>query len=204
MKPVASQPTWNALEPPPVPVRRFTVAEYHRMIDADVFDGDERFELLEGWIVPKMMRNPPHDVTLVLVRDTLLSRLPDGWHVRDQSAITTDDSEPEPDLAVVRGAARDYIGRHPGPRDIAVVIEVADSTLAQDRGFKGRLYARAGIPIYWIINLVDARVEVYTDPTGPDAAPGYRGHQEYGLGGSVPMVIDGQEVGQVAVRELLP
>src|SRR5205807_10080536 len=102
---------------PPVPVRRFTVEEYHRLIKTGVFDEDERFELLEGWIVPKMRRNPPHEVTVVVVADTIRSMLAAGWHVRAQAATTTPDSEPEPDVAIVRGAARDYLGRHPGPQD---------------------------------------------------------------------------------------
>src|SRR5579862_9140639 len=84
---------------PPFPVRPFTVDEYHRMIDADVLDEGDAVELLEGWIVPKMPRNPPHDATIGLADDALRIRLPAGWHVRLQSAITTSDSEPEPDLA---------------------------------------------------------------------------------------------------------
>src|SRR5947209_7411074 len=93
---------------PPVPVRRFTVDEYHHMIDAGFFAHDERFELLEGWIVPKMTRHPPHDVAIDLAQDMIRPLLPADWRMRIQSAITTQDSEPEPDIAVVRGSARRY------------------------------------------------------------------------------------------------
>jgi Uma2 family endonuclease len=189
---------------PPVPVRRFTVDEYHKLIDVGFFAYDERFELLEGWIVPKMTRYPPHDQTLDNIHDMVWPLLPDGWRLRIQEAIVTPDSEPEPDGAVVRNSPRRYATRHPGPEDFGVLIEASDSTLQQDRTLKGRLYARANIPIYWIINLVDRQVEVYTDPTGPVADARYRQRRDYGPDEMVPLVLDGQEVGRIAVRDLLP
>jgi Uma2 family endonuclease len=201
---VGTQPAWVPALPPPLPMRRFTVDEYHRMIDAGVFGGDERFELLEGWIVAKLTRKPPHDATIELLTDVLRDRLPAGWRVRVQSAITTADSEPEPDLAVVRGGPRDYLKRHPGPADLAMVVEVADSSLADDRSLEARLYARAGIPAYWIVNLVDLRVEVYTDPTGLVASPSYRSERAYGVGDAVPLIVEGREVARIDALEFLP
>jgi Uma2 family endonuclease len=200
---ISTSPDWN-VAPPPLPLRRFTVDEYHRMIEDGFFAEDERFELLEGWIVAKMTRKPPHDAVIELIHETLRGMLPVGWHIRAQSAITMADSEPEPDLAVVRGAIRDYMGRHPGPADLALVVEVADSTLATDRDFKGRIYARAGIPVYWIVNLVDQRVEVYTTPTGPDANPGYRKRRDFEAGDTLPLLIEGREVARIEAREFLP
>jgi Uma2 family endonuclease len=185
-------------------VRRFSVDEYHRLVDAGVLNEGEPIELLEGWLVYKMTRNPPHEVALGLAGDAIDGRLPAGWHVREQSAITTADSEPEPDLAVTRGARRDYKQRHPGPGDLALVVEVADSTLQVDRGDKARIYARAGIAAYWIINLIDRRVEVYTDPTGPDPAPAYRRRDDHDAAGSVPLSISGLPPISIPVAELLP
>ena len=127
---------------PDLPVRRFSVDEYHRMIDAFVFATDDRFELLEGWITAKMSKNPPHEGTTSLVHELLRPQLPAGLHIRIQSAITTADSEPEPDLAIVRGSARDFLSRHPGPADIVLVLEVADASLGRDRLHKARIYAR--------------------------------------------------------------
>jgi Uma2 family endonuclease len=190
--------------PPPYPVKRFTVDEYHKMIDADVFADDERFELLEGWIVPKMSRNPPHDVTIVLLQTLLASSIPRGWHVRSQSAITTRTSEPEPDFAVVRGEARDYLKRHPGPSDIALAIEISESSLDRDRALKSRIYARAGVPAYWIVNVAGRCVEVYTDPTGPAKSPSYRSRQVVEAGGELSLMLDGREVARVAARDILP
>lgn len=189
---------------PPVPVRRFTVDEYHQMIQAGIIDEDDDVELLEGWIVPKMGRNPPHDTVVSIVTDILPPLLPKGWFRRVQSAITTTASEPEPDIAVVRGTHRDYLGRHPSPADMALVIEVADASLPRDRSLKGQIYAAANVPVYWIINLVDNLVEVYTNPTGPDAAPVYRARQDYRIGDLVPFVIDGRDLGPIPAQELLP
>jgi Uma2 family endonuclease len=187
----------------PFPVRRFTVEEYHRLGEVGVLTEDDRVELLEGWIVPKMIHNPPHDATIELVDDGLRPRLRTPWRIRIQSAITTIDSEPEPDLAVVRGDIRERLGRHPASKDIALVIEVADTSLHRDR-YKGEIYGKAEIPLYWIVNLMDRRIEVYSDPTGPDPNPGYRRRDEYGPDAAIPLVIDGQEVDRIAVGELLP
>src|SRR5262249_30190275 len=130
--------------------------------------------------------------------------LPPGWDLRVQSAITLKESEPEPDFAVVRGDESAYLARHPGPADIGLVIEVSDSTLDGDRADKGRIYARAGIASYWIVNLIDRQVEVYTAPSGPTANPAFGQRVDYRVGDSVALVLDGASVAQVAVQELLP
>lgn len=189
---------------PPLPVRRFTVEEYRRMGEVGVLTGDDRVELLEGWIVPKMIHNPRHDATIDQVQETVRPLLPRGWRIRIQSAITTGESEPEPDLAIVAGQPATFVSRHPGPVEIALVIEVADSSLATDRDLKGRIYARAGIPVYWIVNLIDRVVEVYRDSTGPGPAPAYRTREVFELSASVRLLVGGQDLGAIAVRELIP
>ncbi len=194
----------DSFQPPPLPVRRFTVDEYHRMGEVGVLTEDDRVELLEGWIVPKMNRSARHDGCLHQTLAVLNTRLPSGWHLRIQAAITSSDSEPEPDLAIVIGEPRKYLVRHPSPNDVALAVEVADSSLAQDRVVKARLYARAGIPSYWIINLIESQIEVLSDPTGPDPAPSYRQQTVYRDGESVPLVIGGSSIGAIAVRDLLP
>jgi Uma2 family endonuclease len=201
---IISPPMGGMLQPPPYPVWKFSVDDYHRLIQSGILTEDDPVELLEGWIVPKMPRNPPHDTSLKLLEKSVESGVPVGWHTRWQSAITLTESEPEPDGVAVRGDVRDYRTRHPGPPDIALLMEVADTSLDRDRHLKGSLYARAGIPIYWIVNLVDSQVEVYTDPTGPDPSPCYRQRQDYDRNADVPLMIGGQQVGLVAVRDLLP
>jgi Uma2 family endonuclease len=194
----------NLVQLPPEPVRRFTVEEYHQMIQSGVLKEDEPFELLEGWLIPKMTRNPPHGLAVALLEYELDRRLPGDWFRRGQSAVTTPDSEPEPDAAVVRGPLRRYAQQHPTPQDMTLVIEVADSSLQRDRTTKARLYARAGIPVYWIVNIPEMHVEAYTDPSGPGDEPAYRQRRDYGLDEALPLVIEGREVATIPVRDLLP
>jgi hypothetical protein len=184
--------------------RRFSVAEYHKLIELGILTEDDNLELLDGYLVHKMSRNPPHDSCLHLTLRAFLRVLPAGWSVRIQSAVTLSDSEPEPDIAAVRGDERRYTARHPGSADVGVVVEVSDSTLPGDRDDKGRIYAAAGIPSFWIINLVDRQVEVYTSPSGPAAQPGFSQRSVYRTGDSVPLVLDGTTVAQIAVQDLLP
>lgn len=112
----------------------------------------------------------------------LTSRLPGGRHVEAQQAVTLLSSEVEPDAMVVRGGRRDDVDRHPGGGDLGLVVEVSDSSPAYDRGFKKELFARAGIPVYWIVNLVGRCVEVYADPAGND----YRNPEVFGEMDEVP------------------
>ncbi len=197
-------PSVTRNELPLLPMRKFTVDEYHKMAQAGVFKSGDPFELLEGWIVTKMTRNPPHDATIQIVNRLLRQHLPPGWDIRIQSAVTTADSEPEPDLAAVQGSERTYLHRHPGPADVALLVEVADSSLAQDREEKGRIYARAAIGIYWIVNLVDEQIEVYTSPSGAAPLPSYHQRRDYPPGESLPFVLQGREIASIPVRELLP
>jgi len=132
---------------------RLSVDQYHAMIQAGILTEDDPVELLEGWLVTKMSKNPRHTFVTQLARDVVASLLPPGWYVNAQEPVTTKDSEPEPDVAVVRGNRRQYIDHHPGPQDIALVVEVADSSLQRDRSLKKRLYAAAGIPVYWIVKV---------------------------------------------------
>jgi Uma2 family endonuclease len=182
---------------------RLTVEQYRRMSEVGILNEDDRVELLEGLLIAKMTKSPPHDVAIDLTRDAIAELLPAGWRIRIQSAINTPDSEPEPDIAVVLGPARRYVKAHPRPKDVALLVEVADASLAEDRGRKARLYARARIPVYWLVNLQESTVEVYTDPKG-GRSPAYGRRRDYGIDESVPLTIGEEEVGEIAVEEILP
>ena len=119
-------------------------------------------------------------------------------------AITLTDSEPEPDVALLRGDETNYDARHPEPRDVGIVVEVADSSLLSDRRDKGRIYSAAGIPIYWVVNVIDRQIEVYTDPQAAATPPEYATRTDYPHGGSVPVVLDGVTVATLAVADLIP
>lgn len=186
------------------PIWRLTVQQYHRMIRTGILTEEDPVELLEGWLVVKMPKNPPHSLATQLIRLALERRVPSGWFVNAQEPITTHDSEPEPDISVVRGERRDYSDHHPGPQDLAMVVEVADTTLQRDRISKKRLYAAAGVAAYWILNLVEAQIEVYTQPTGPVEEPDYGQQHVYARAEEVPLEVEGNEVGCIRVAEVLP
>jgi len=179
--------------------RRFSVAEYHRLIELGFLSEDDNLELLEGYLVHKMSRNPPHDAAIQKITKKWLRLLPPGWDPRVQSAVTLADSEP--DFAIVRGDETAYLTRHPTAADIGLVVEVSDSTLPGDRDDKGRIYARAGIPCYWIVNLNQRQVEVYTSPS---ADPKFGQRVDYGAGDSVSLLLAGAAPVAIAVRDLLP
>jgi Uma2 family endonuclease len=183
---------------------RFSVARYQRMIANGDFTAEDKVELLENWVVLKMPRNPPHDGTIQIVSEVLGPYIPTGWRLRNQLTVVLSDSQPEPDFAVVRGDVRTYLTRHPTAADTGLIIEVADTSLLRDQRDKTRIYARASIPVYWIINLVDRRIEVYTQPSGPTAVPAYGAFQTFQPGDAVPLVLDGATVGNVPAAELLP
>ncbi len=185
-------------------IPRFSVARYQRMIEAGILTSEDKVELLENYVVLKMPRNPPHDGTLDLVKAAIPARIPAGWLPRVQQTVVLSDSQPEPDFALARGTPRTYLNRHPTPADIGLIVEVADSSLLRDQRDKTRIYARGGIPCYWIVNLVDRRIEVYTQPSGPTAVPAYSSFQIYQPGDAVPLVLDGATVGTVPADELLP
>lgn len=189
---------------PKEPIWPMRVEQYHAMIRAGILTDDDPIELLEGLLVLKMAKNPRHRVVTGLVRQALEQVITKSWYVDSQEPITTIDSEPEPDGTVVRGNRLDYLDYHPSPADIALVVEVSDATLRRDRGTKKRIYARAGIPVYWIVNLVQNQVEVYTGPVKTTEPPEYQQRKVYKAGDSLPVLLDGVEIAQIAVDSLLP
>lgn len=151
------------METYPTRLRKWTRAEYERLIEIGVFYPGEPIELLGGELMVSEPQGSAHYTAIGLVEDALRAALGPGWLVRSQGPIAlTDDSEPEPDVAVTRGSRRDYSREHPALP--ALVVEVAESSLSLDRERKGSLYARAGIVDYWILNLVERILEIYREP----------------------------------------
>ncbi|MBX9584113.1 MAG: Uma2 family endonuclease [Gemmataceae bacterium] len=186
------------------PVARFTVEQYHRMIDAGVFVGARRCELIHGLILEKSVPGPPHCSSTRRLARRLMALFPEpGWVTGVQDSITLSGSEPEPDFFAAVGPEDNYADRHPGPKDLVLVVEVADSSVAFDRGAKLALYAGSKVTQYWIVDVNARRVEVYTDPRG-GKNPTYRTQTDYGPGDAVPVVVGGTELGSIPVSELLP
>ena len=157
-----------------VHTKRWTRLEFERLIDLGAFAPDERLELLGGQLVIREPQGRPHATGIRLVARALRAVFGPDWSIEAQLPVALDEeSEPEPDIAVVTGGPRDYIESHPSRP--ALVVEVALASLALDRGEKASLYARAGVLDYWIVNLVDHVLEVYREPVAdPRGAHGWR------------------------------
>lgn len=185
-----------------LPIARFSLEQYHRMIESAALTEDARLELIDGWIVQKSEPGPGHEYTRGIAGDLLRRLIPGSWHIRSQAPITLDGSEPEPDLSVVRGGRAEYRKRHPRGDEVALVIEVSDTSLDVDR-LKGVIYARATIPTYWIVNIAARSIEVYTQPS-PSVEGGYASRRVAAQGETIPVVVAGADYGAVVVADVLP
>jgi Uma2 family endonuclease len=150
-----------------------TVSQYYKMAELGLFEG-KRVELIEGRIIEMSPAGSQHATAVMLANDALQKAFGKHYYVRVQCPIDLGQaSEPEPDLAVVKGHIRDFTKAH--PTTALLLIEVADTTLKYDRKQKASLYARADIPEYWIINLTGKRVEIYRKPVEDQSQPfGFR------------------------------
>jgi Uma2 family endonuclease len=183
--------------------RRWTRQEYDRLIETGLLQEDDPIELIEGRLVVAEPQHDPHARAGELVAEALRLALGRGWRIRVQLPLALGpDSEPEPDVSVVRGTPRDAPSGH--PTTAALVVEVADSGLRLDRGPKARVYARAGIADYWIVNLVDRVLEVYREPSGPrpGSQPAYAAVHTLDADAAIAPLAAPQA--RIAVADLLP
>ena len=189
---------------PEITPHRWKRIEYDRLIESGFFPSGDPVELLGGQLIVAEPQGSRHFAAIRAAEEALRTAFGAGWEVRGQGPLALDDeSEPEPDLAVVPGSFRDYQTRHPSRP--ALVVEVSETSLALDRDHKGSLYARAGVADYWIVNLPERVVEVYRDPESDVAAPfgwRYRSVAVLGRGASVsPLALP---AARVRLADLLP
>lgn len=184
--------------------RRFSRIEYDKMIELGVFQPGEAVELLGGHLFVAEPQGAAHYTAVVKTARALHTAFGAAWYVRTQGPIGLDDeSEPEPDVAVVPGMVEDYGRAHPSRA--ALIVEVADASLAIDRQYKGSLYARAGVADYWVVNLVDRVLEVYREPQGDSAAAfGWRYTRSDTLGPAASVTPHAAPAASVPVSQLLP
>jgi Uma2 family endonuclease len=181
-------------------LHRMNVDEFERLANVG-FLKDERVELIDGWLVRKTTSEPPHVVSVDASYEAIAGILPNGWWLRDEKPVRIPDfDQPEPDISVVRGSRQDYHSRHPGPGDIEFLIEVSDTSLPWDRREKLAAYARAGVPTYWIVNLIDRQLEVFTSPD----SSGYLTQRILGPSDQASVVIEGAQIGLITVADMLP
>jgi len=192
------------MSPSSIRTKRWTRREYERLIELGAFRPGDRLELVGGQLVVREPQSTPHATGIRLVTQALRAAFGPGWNVEAQLPVALDEeSEPEPDLAVVAGGPRDYLASHPS-RPV-LVVEVAFTSLEFDREDKGSLYARAHVPDYWIVNLVDRVLEVRRDPVPAAEAPfgwRYRTVQSLGLEAFISPLAAPHA--RVAVADLLP
>lgn len=148
-----------------IKTKRFSLADYHRLIDNGFLTEDDRVELIRGELIQMVAKGTSHSVCNTKLWRELDRLVGDRGVVRGQEPIIlSNDSEPEPDVAIAWGQADDYLPNHPYPKDILLVIEVSDSTLEYDQTVKLSLYSENQIQDYWIVNLVAGQLECYTQP----------------------------------------
>jgi Uma2 family endonuclease len=193
---VAARPRWI-----PSSLYRMTLEKYESLIASGFFSKRDDVHLINGYLVNRMPESPLHGAVCEAIRLAIEAILLATWHTRSEKGlrIPSQISMPRPDLVIVRGAPRDYLARYPEPADTALVVEVSYTSLDEDRAMAD-IYGAGGIPVYWIVNVVDGQVEVYSDP-GPD---GYRTHEVLAPGHVLHVVADGVEIGEIAVADILP
>jgi Uma2 family endonuclease len=188
----------------PPRTKRWTRLEYDRLIALGAFRPGDHVELVGGSLMVCEPQGSPHITAIRMAEEALRRVFASGWEVRTQAPVALDDeSEPEPDVVVVPGSFRDY--RHAHPERPALLVEVAGASLESDREDKGSLYARAQVREYWIVNLVDDRLEVYRDPVADSAAPfGWRYASIARLGSRDRVSPLAAHRAEIAVADLLP
>jgi len=183
------------------PLHRITADEFERIIAAGALEDPGRVELIDGHMVDKVAKTAEHGYATKQVVKALASRLPSGWTWRQEQPVRIPAyDEPEPDVAIVQGSDVDYEHQIPTAAQAAPLVEVSGATLGQDRGQKRSAYARDGVPVHWIVNLVDRQIEVHSRP----GKAGYKSRKVYPAGQHVPVAIGGQSLPPIAVDDLLP
>jgi Uma2 family endonuclease len=174
------------------------------MIDANVFREEDRVELLEGRLVA-MTTNVPHDFVVTRLASRLRALLPANWSLREEKSVQLGRFwRPQPDIAVLKATDDTFASRSPRPQDIALLVEVSDTTYAKDAGIKLRRYAHVQVPLYWIVHLDRRQVEVHRNPHGRHGRALYRMVEFHPEDGDISVVIDGKDLGRIAVKEILP
>jgi Uma2 family endonuclease len=187
-----------------IKARRWERIEYERLVGTGFFESGDPVELVGGHLIVAEPQGSGHFAAIRAVEEALRATFGPGWDVRTQGPLALDaESEPEPDVCVVPGSFRDYVAGHPSHP--ALVVEVSESSLAFDREHKGSLYARARVADYWIVNLIERRVEVYRDPRLDAAAPlgwRYQSVETFGRDGTVVPLA--RPAVPIRVADLLP
>lgn len=181
---------------------QWSVTRYRRMVEARILTEEDRVELVDGYLLLRSPPGPEHGRTVERITAALVA--PPDWRIRVQLPVLFADSHVEPDVALVSEDPDGYALGHPTGIDVHLAIDVASTPPSHHRTDRLRIYARAGIPDFWIVNLDDRRIEVHTQPSGPCDSPAYASVVNYAPGDAVPLVLDGVTVATIPVSDLLP
>ncbi len=195
----ASDPVYEHRHP-------ITVEEYFQIVNSGALGPEPKVELIEGIIVDKMTKNDPHIIATDLVQILLGRLMPPGYYssMGNPVIIKARNSVPEPDAVVARGNPRDIRGHGRLPDSTALAVEVADTSYSLDRSRKSKLYASAGIPVFWLLDLNRRRLEIFSNPSGQGDQAQYDKLETFEETAEAPFVLDAQEIARFRVSEILP
>ena len=182
---------------------RFSVAQFWRLLDAGIIP-ESHVELVRGRIY-RMTRHEPHNFTVFRTTKLLRAVLPQGFNAREEKSMRHEDSSVlEPDVAVVPGSADDFQPDLPKTSEAALIVEVCASTRTSDYRLKTRLYASAGVPVYWVVDVDGRKIDVFSEPTGAGRDAGYARREAFAEGSPAPVTLNGVEVGRIDAKDVLP
>lgn len=187
---------------------RLSADDYFRMVESDIIPPERRVGLWEGQLYEKMAKKMAHSGASSKVTTALIRALPKEWCLWPENPILIDDfTAPLPDVSVVRGSSDDYTRRDSVPKagEVGLVVELAESSLRKNLTTTLQVYARAGLPVYWVVNLVARRVEVYSGPRVDESGvASYMSVVTFEIDQDVPLVLDGREITRVPAMDLIP
>ena len=183
---------------------RFTARQFWKMIDLGLFQDDSHVQLIRGQVFC-MTKHEPHSFTVRRAAKLLATFLPEGFYARKEETMRHDvRSVLEPDVAVVPGSEDVFQPEAPRTSEAVLILEICASSRTVDYRDKVRLYASAGVPVYWVVDVDRRRIDVFPQPEGSGREAAYARHDVYPEGSPAPVVIDGNEVGRIAAKDVLP
>jgi len=183
---------------------RFTVEQLMRMIETGVIPDDEDVELIRGRLY-RRTKYEPHNWTVLVLAEALRRMIPEGFYVREEKSLSHDPrSLPEPDVAVVRGRLREFRPQPPSTSEAMLLVEVCHHTKRADYHDRLSIYASAGVPSYWVVDVDGRKVAVHTEPTSQGPVGAFARLESFDEDASIPVVLDGREVGRIPVKDFLP
>lgn len=182
---------------------RFSVDQFERMIETGAIPDGDDVELIRGRLY-RMVKKEPHNFAVGRTAELLRRILPDGFHVREEKSLRHDErTMPEPDVVVARGGGDEYRPLPPLTSEVPLIAEVCHHSRRADYRDKARLYAEAGVPWYWIVDLHERKLVACSEPR--QASPGsYARIATFVEDELAPVILDGREVGRIALKDLLP